>query len=131
MSYILRWEDGIMNLFSKIKIWFLKQGYKEGAEISRFIACDVRRTINIISNEKIDDGLITICVKTNNLLYIYKKLAKESDYGHPVEIQVSDIWNWTGKDWGGLPDGTSLAERLLKNTTQQGDASEPDATKNH
>jgi len=28
------------------------------------------------------------------------------------ELHIDKMWDWTGKSWGGLPDGTSILDHL-------------------
>ena len=108
-----------------MKLMFWKMKYRQNAVISHFIARDVRRDVKIINVEKIDDGIVTAQIRTNNILYTSKGLMGESDYGDPQEYSIDHLWKWSGASWGGLPDGTSLANGIIHNPAQQGDASEP------
>jgi hypothetical protein len=47
-------------------------------------------------------------IKTSNLLYEAGGLVPKSDFGPPTEVAIDDLWHWTGADWGGLPDKTSI-----------------------
>lgn len=76
--------------------------------LSGFVACDVRRDIQIVSVAKIDDGIITARVRTSNVLYVSKGLMPEVEFESAREMRIDEIWKWTGKSWGGLPNGTSL-----------------------
>jgi len=80
--------------------------------MSRFIARDVRREIKIISIDGIDDGLIVGQVRTNNILYLSKKLDAEQEFSDPTTLEISQMWKWTGQPWGGLPDGTSITDQI-------------------
>ncbi|MEM8883355.1 MAG: hypothetical protein AAGD14_04760 [Planctomycetota bacterium] len=83
---------------------------REGRVVSRFIARDVRRDILVVSTARIDEGYITGRVRTTNLLYQYRGLVPESEFGESREIRIDEMWHWTGKSWGGLPDGTSIVD---------------------
>jgi hypothetical protein len=72
------------------------------------IAKDVRRDILIVSTAKIDDGILTGRVRTMNLLYVSHGLVQEPNFEPERELKISEMWQWTGKNWGGLPDGTSI-----------------------
>lgn len=115
-----------MNIKQKFQLWLLKNKYQPNAEIKRFIARDIMRSIKVVSADRITEGILTVQIKTNNLLYNYKKITRPSNYGPPVEMRIKDLWKWTGAEWGGLPDGRSLPAILLnKNSAQQDDAPGP------
>ena len=62
----------------------------------------------VVGVDRIDDGIITVRIRTTNVLYEMKGLVPKQEFGPPEEMNIADIWNWTGKPWGGLADGTSL-----------------------
>ena len=95
--------------------------YREGEVLSRFIACDVRRDILVISAARIDDGIITGRVRTTNVLYVSKGLVPQPEFEPPRELRIDEMWHWTGKNWGGLPDGTSIAEHLRERQSERRD----------
>ncbi len=100
-------------MFKRVRNWLRRRWYREGRTLSRFIACDVRREILIVSAAKVEEGIITGRVRTTNLLYVSGGMVPEPKFGPPQELRISEMWHWTGQPWGGLPDGTSLAARLL------------------
>ena len=99
-------------MFQTIHRWFRRRRFREGRTISRFIACDVRRDILIVSAARIDEGIITCRVRTTNVLYLAHGLAHQPEFEPPSELRVEDMWHWTGQSWGGLPDGTSIVDHL-------------------
>lgn len=101
-------------MFQTLQLWFRRRRYREGATISRFIARDVRRDILVISTARIDQGLITGRVRTCNVLYVAHGVTGEPPFGPPTELQIDEMWHWTGQSWCGLPDGTSIADDLHK-----------------
>lgn len=80
--------------------------------LSRFIARDVRRDILVVSAAKVAEGIITGRVRTTNVLYVSKGLVPEPEFEPARELHIDEMWHWTGEDWGGLPDGTSIAGQL-------------------
>lgn len=90
--------------------WYRRRKYRAGEVLSQFVARDVRRDILIVSTERIDDGIIIGRVRTTNLLYLSRGLVPPPDFGPPQELSIGDMWHWTGQSWGGLPDGTSIAD---------------------
>jgi hypothetical protein len=99
-------------MFKSIQSWFRHRRFREGRTLSRFIARDVCRDIQIVSTARIDDGFITARVRTSNVLYISKGLTAKPEFEPPSEMRLDEIWKWTGKSWGGMPDGTSIVEHL-------------------
>ena len=95
-----------------IQSWFRRRRFREGKTLSQFIARDVRRDIQIVSAAKIDAGIVTARVRTSNVLYVSKGLIAQPDFEPAREMRIDEIWKWTGKSWGGLPDGTSIVERF-------------------
>jgi hypothetical protein len=99
-------------MFKSIQSWFRRRRFHEGKTLSQFIARDVRREIQIVSAARIADGIITVRVRTSNVLYVSKGLTPQPDFEPAREMRIDEIWKWTGKSWGGLPDGTSIVEHL-------------------
>ena len=98
-------------MFKAIQRWFRSRKYREGRTISRFIARDVRRDILILPAARIDEGIITGRVRMTNVLYVSRGLFPEPEFEPAGELRIIQLWHWTGKSWGGLPDGTSIVER--------------------
>ena len=107
-----RHVNDIRHMFKAIKFWFRRCRFREGITLSRFIACDVRRDIRIVSVAKIEEGIITGQVRTTNVLYLSKGLIPQPEYETPREIRIDDMWRWTGQRWGGLPNGKSIVEQF-------------------
>jgi hypothetical protein len=99
-------------MFQSIQRWYRHRRFREGRTLSRFIARDVRRDIQIVSAVRIDDGFTTARVRTSNVLYVSKGLTAKPEFEPAIEMRLDEIWHWTGKSWGGLPDGTSIVEHL-------------------
>jgi hypothetical protein len=77
------------------------------------IAPDVRRDILIVGVERIDEGIITGRVRTTNVLYVSGGLGPQREFEPARDLQIDEMWLWTGKSWGGLPDGTSIVDQLI------------------
>lgn len=100
-----------MNGIQRIQCWLRRRRYREGKILLRFIARDIRREILIVSAARIDEGIITGRVRTGNVLYISKGLVSQPEFEPVRELHVKEMWKWPGQGWGGLPDGTSIADR--------------------
>lgn len=101
-----------MSIFRTIQRWSHRRTFREGRTLARFIAPDVRRDILIVSAARIEEGIITGRVRTINVLYLSKGLIPQPEFEPPRELRIKEMWRWTGKSWGGLPDGTSIADHL-------------------
>ena len=99
-------------MFQTLHCWFRRRRFREGRTLSQFIARDIRRDIQIVSAARIDDGFITARVRTLNVLYVCRGLTAKPEFEPARELRLDEIWKWTGKSCGGLPDGTSIAEHL-------------------
>jgi hypothetical protein len=99
-------------MLKKIQGWFRRWRYREGKTLSRFIACDVRRDILIISAAKLDEGMITGRVRTTNVLYVSGGFVPQPEFEPAMELRIDELWHWTGKSWGGLADGTSIVDQV-------------------
>ena len=101
-----------VRIFDKIRLWSRRRNFREGRTLSRFIARDVRREVLIVSAARIEEGIITGRVRTTNVLYLSKGLVPQPEFEPPKELRIKEMWDWTGKSWGGLPDGTSIVDHL-------------------
>ena len=99
-------------MFQTLHRWFRRRRFREGRTPSQFIARDVRRDIQVVSAARIDEGFITAHVRTLNVLYVSKGLTAMPEFEPAREMHLDEIWKWTGKSWGGLPDGTSIVDHL-------------------
>lgn len=114
-------------LFTRVRNWFRRRQHREGRILSRFIACDVRRDILIVSAARIEDGIITGRVRTMNLLYIARDLVPEPEFEPPRELCINEMWQWSGQHWGGLPNGTSIIDQLAAPSKEYEAGAAPDA----
>lgn len=102
----------IRNILTRIRNWLRRRMYREGTILSHFIARDVRREILVVSAARIDEGIITGRVRTTNVLYRSKGLVPQPEFEPATELRIDEMWNWSGKSWGGLADGTSIVDHL-------------------
>jgi hypothetical protein len=100
----------LQKISGKIQRWFHRRKYREGRTLMRFIAHDIRREILVVSAARVDEGIITGRVRTSNVLYVSKGLVPQPEFESPRELLIKEMWKWTGQSWGGLPDGTSIAD---------------------
>lgn len=100
------------------RIQELQRAFHSGRTLSRFVAKDVEREIKVVSIDEIESGFIVAAVRTNNILYTGGNLVAEANFGEPHRLSVTELWNWTGQSWGGLPDGTSIVDHLNLDSPQ-------------
>jgi hypothetical protein len=108
-------------MLTKLRSWTRRRIFREGKVVSRFIARDVRRDILVVSAARVDEGIITCRVRTTNVLYLSKGLVPEGEFEPARELHIDELWHWTGKNWGGLPDGTSIVDDLRERRSDRGE----------
>lgn len=101
-----------MKLLQQAMTFWRRIIYRPGGTLSRFIAKDVRREVLVVSTDELGDGIITVQIRTTNILYRSADLVAAEQFGDAVRIPISTLWKWTGKPWGGLADGTSIVAHL-------------------
>jgi hypothetical protein len=79
--------------------------YRPGQVVSRFLATDVRRDVQVVDASGIDAGLLKVRTRTWNVLYTIKGLSPEPPFVEVRTVAVRDLWAWSGEPWGGpIPD---------------------------
>jgi hypothetical protein len=78
--------------------------------MTRFIACDVRRDVQIVDASEIEEGVISVRTRTWNVLYSIRHIKAKPEFGDTRKIAIKDLWTWSGERWGGpVPDSTDRA----------------------
>ena len=90
-----------MGLVNSIRLIVRKRQFREGVTLSRFIAPDVRREIEILGASEIDKGYVNARIRTWNVLYASKGISPVPAFGEPQRIDVTNLWAWNGPRWGG------------------------------
>lgn len=119
----------MMELLRNLRNWRRQWVYKPGRVLSRFVERDVRRDIRIVSSDRLHEGIVIGQVRTNNVLYLAKHLVADQDFGEPIALEIATMWKWSGQPWGGLPDGTSIADHVEGKPDLLNTASQPIAAK--
>jgi hypothetical protein len=97
-------------LLNKIRLWHWRRQYRPGRIVTRFLAPDNRRDVEVIDVSLIAAGIITAKTRTWNVLYAVKGIAPEPLFGVVRKIEIKDLWIWSGELWGGpVPDSTDGA----------------------
>ena len=92
---------GSLSLLNAIRLWHRRRTYLRGKTITRFVAPDVRRDVEVIGVSKIQDGMITARTCTWNVLYHARSLQQKPGFGEVREIELNKLWEWPGNSWGG------------------------------
>jgi hypothetical protein len=88
-------------VLARLKNHFRRRKYVEGAELTRFVAKDVRRDVLIVDAARLDEGVVVARTRTWNVLYASNGLAPIPSFGDPREVAVDALWRWNGELWGG------------------------------
>lgn len=91
----------VLDLIKKFQIRFRRNKYRRGAVFTRFVACDIRRDIEVVDASEIDNGYITAKSRTWNVLYAIKGIAAKPEFGEPERLAIAELWKWEGPSWGG------------------------------
>ena len=92
-------------MFARLRNYLRRRKYTIGARLSRFVACDVRRDVEIVETSKLDQGYVTARIRTWNVLYVMNGMATVPDFGVACRVAIKELWMWTGQPWGGpVPD---------------------------
>ena len=97
----------ILNI-GPLRRWQWRRTYQEGKQLSRFVAIDIKREIQVIDTAKLAQGILTVRTRTWNLLYAGRGIAKKPDFGPAQEIEIAKLWQWNGPSWGGPVPAESL-----------------------
>lgn len=85
----------------QLRRWLRRRHYRPGRVVTRFLAPDVRRDVEVIDAAQIDTGIITARVRTWNVLYAAKGLAPFPPFGDVRTVEIRNLWVWSGAPWGG------------------------------
>jgi hypothetical protein len=91
----------ILSAFNAIRLWHWRRTYRPGRTVTRFVAHDIRRDVEVIEVSKIRGGVITARICTWNVLYYAKNLQQKPEFEKVREIKINRLWEWSGNSWGG------------------------------
>jgi hypothetical protein len=87
------------------KFAYRKRQFRAGASLSRFIAPDIRRDVEVVDASEVCQGFIIARVRTWNVLHVVKGLVPRPEFSGPRRVPLEGIWDWKGARWGGpIPD---------------------------
>ena len=88
-------------MFAKLRWYLRRRKYTPGAQLSQFLAPDIRRDVEIVAASELEEGYVTARIRTWNVLYAAKGLAAIPEFEAPRRVAITDLWKWTGQPWGG------------------------------
>ena len=92
-------------MFATLRRYLRRRKYTAGARLTRFVACDIRRDVEIVDALELEDGYVSARIRTWNVLYVVHGMAGEPEFSAPRRVAIADLWKWTGQLWGGpVPD---------------------------
>lgn len=94
-------RDVLDRLLAGIRRRRNRRVYAAGARVSRFVATDVQREVEIVDASDVDDGYVQARVRTWNVMYVARGLATKPGFGEARRVGVESLWIWHGPDWGG------------------------------
>jgi hypothetical protein len=87
--------------FRHLRRWYLRRLYGPGRVVSRFLAPDVRRDVEVVDASEVDAGRLTVRTRTWNVLYAIKGMSPRPPFGDVRVVALTDLWTWSGQPWGG------------------------------
>ncbi|HET7499947.1 MAG TPA: hypothetical protein VFK02_03065 [Kofleriaceae bacterium] len=92
-------------MFAKLRKYLRRKQYTVGAQLSQFLARDIRRDIEIVETAELEEGFVSARIRTWNVLYVARGMGAIPEFGPPRRVAITDLWKWTGEQWGGpVPD---------------------------
>ena len=92
---------GKSGLLHRLRVWFWKRQYRQGSVISRFLAPDIRREVEVVDTSDITSGVLTVRTRTWNVLYAIRGHQPEPAFGAVRSVEIANLWRWSGELWGG------------------------------
>jgi hypothetical protein len=97
-------------LLKNIRLWHLRRQYRPGRIVSRFLAPDIRREVEVVEVPLLEVGVISARVRTWNVLYVAKGIVPKPPFEDVQKIEIKDLWIWSGESWGGPVRGSTDGE---------------------
>ena len=83
------------------RLGYRRKRFRVGATLSRFVAKDIRRDVEVVDAAEVDKGFVSARTRTWNVLYASKRIAPRPDFGEPQRVCIQNLWDWKGPSWGG------------------------------
>lgn len=84
-------------MFLNFLRWYRRRYYRPGRVLTRFLAPDIRREIEVIDVTLIDSGIISARLRTWNVLYAVRGLAPQPPFGPVRTLEIQKLWKWSGE----------------------------------
>jgi len=88
-------------MIKMLRLWYRRRRYRVGAVLTWFVACDIRRDVEVVDTAELDDGYVTVKSRTWNVLYAIRSGTPMPEFGEPKRMKIEDLWKWAGPEWGG------------------------------
>jgi hypothetical protein len=98
-------------MLAALRRYLWRKQFHPGASLTRFIAKDIRRDVEVVDASEVDAGYITAKVRTWNALYAVRGLAQKPELSEPRRLEIRTLWAWTGESWGGPVPEDDLSRR--------------------
>ena len=105
-----RWRSALVppiitRVFARLRRYLRHRRYVVGRTLTRFLAPDILRDVEIVDASELDDGFVTARIRTWNVLYVHRGISVAPEPSPPRRIAIAELWTWTGEPWGGpIPD---------------------------
>src|SRR6478609_8135906 len=83
------------------RLWHRRRLYRSGATITRFIAKDVRRGVEVMDAAQIGSGMPVVRTRTWNVLYTLKGIEPQRPFGDVRTVHINELWKRPGESWAG------------------------------
>jgi hypothetical protein len=95
----------------KLRLWHRRRCYRPGRVLTRFLAPDIRRDVEVVDVSLIDAGVVTAKIRTWNVLYSARGISPKPAFGAARMTTIKGLWVWSGAAWGGpVPDSAAGAD---------------------
>jgi len=82
-------------MFARLRRYLLRRKYAAGARLTRFLAPDVRREVEIVDASELDEGYVSARMRTWNVLHAAKGMAVVPELDGPRRVAITELWKWT------------------------------------
>ena len=86
----------LLNALHRIRTWFWHRTYRPSRTFSQFVAIDIRRDVEVVDTSRLDDGMLTVRIRTWNVLHVTKGIAPQPAFSDLRDVAVTDLWKWSG-----------------------------------
>jgi hypothetical protein len=88
-------------MFTRLRRYLARRKYATGTHLTRFLAPDVCRDVEVVDASEVDSGFITARIRTWNVLYASKGITGKPEPSASRRVAIADLWTWSGQPRGG------------------------------